>query len=696
MKLKIKIIILSIIILSFNLNCLAADDFTHTLDLAKYSACKDIAEDLANDRFKIQNLKSKIQNSLFPWRFEVTNGYQEGFFYFVLLGYANELSGDIPFAYRCYQNSLACIDEEKSFDHPLPSAEIYLAIGRTCLAAGRYMDAKDWLDNAFLESGDNLQLQAAIDRVGIQRANVIGDYPEIIFLYQHLENLANQKTPRLDKEGCPKGGVVERTTDYGPRVTGLSKPEIANYAQILFYSRKDRAGFSKLLEGISKFGIDNNLGVKDPLVDKFLNNIMRADDDEVKYFYDLLGWAIVDARAKAGDEKYLTFLCQMRVLFCKVYPFLKKENDIDKIKKRIAQQILKNESSKEYNYQKKKKKRGNNVKRVPGKTDDILTLSLQESIEDIIMTADTAMQKYNISVAQSLYQKAMNVLISNDVNGVYDGLTYQENAVLGMAGCTKKFDIKILKSESIRSCNIAIRIWNSITNSAIKSIVDEYIQENIQFSSERNKQRYYLKKINNYVQSDMIEEAFALYNAILESRPYNECYLIIGMLYAARGDTQKAFKVLMDGIKYSYYNNQRRKCLKQARETWSWASDADLNEFRKIYPAAALINKNGFPILGEALDWRNIWYINEKKIRNYINNNKCKKALDMMSERNNQPEHYLYRAIAYRSLNDYVNATNSVLNSYKKTKAITKTGLGADLMPSDKVYIRTFFNNTTK
>ncbi len=321
-------IILPLIVL-FAVNCAAADDFIHTLDLAKYSSCKDVVEHTlprhspGASRIQLSKLKA-LSSSPFPWRFEITNGYQEGFVYYALLGYANELSGDIPFAYRCYQNSLSCINEDKSFSYPLPRAEIYLAIGRTCLAAGRYMDAKAWLDTAFLESGDDLQLQAAIDRVLIQRANELGDYPEIIFLYQHLENLANQKTPRLDKEGCPKGGVVE-----------LSKPEIANYAQILFYSRKDREGFPKLLTGISKLGIDNNLGVKDPFVDKFLNNIMRADDDEVKWFYDLLGWAIIDARAKAGDENYLAFLCNARTLFCKVYDFLDKEDDLKKVKKRI-------------------------------------------------------------------------------------------------------------------------------------------------------------------------------------------------------------------------------------------------------------------------------------------------------------------------------------------------------------------------
>ena len=330
-----KKIILFLMFFSLAAFALPKDDFVHTLDLAKHSSCSYIAEKFDTlsrfngfGNFVLKELKKKDEG-LFPWRFEVTNGYQEGFVYYALLGYANELSGDIPFAYRCYQNSLACIDEEKSFNYPLPRAEIYLAIGRTCLAAGRYMDAKDWLDTAFLESGDNIKLQAAIDRVLIKRANELGDYPEIIFLYQHLLSLANDNNSPPLLKGDTGGfkntnGKVE-----------LTKDEIANYAQILFYSRKDREGFSKLLEGISKLGIDNNLGVKDPLVDKFLNNIMRADDDEVKWFYDLLGWAIVDARAKAGDENYLAFLCNARTLFCKVYDFLNPEDDLEKVKKRI-------------------------------------------------------------------------------------------------------------------------------------------------------------------------------------------------------------------------------------------------------------------------------------------------------------------------------------------------------------------------
>ena len=199
MKLTYKIIILPFIILPFSLNCSAADNFTHTFELAKYSSCKDVVEHTqqSNNPIIHQSKLKAISVGPFPWRFEVTNGYQEGFVYYALLGYANELSGDIPFAYRCYQNSLACIDEEKSFSHPEPRAEIYLGIGRTCLAAGRYMDAKDWLDTALLEAGVNKNLQAAIDRVLIQRANEIGDYPEIIFLYQHLESIAKSQKSKV-------------------------------------------------------------------------------------------------------------------------------------------------------------------------------------------------------------------------------------------------------------------------------------------------------------------------------------------------------------------------------------------------------------------------------------------------------------------------------------------------------------------
>ena len=444
MILSKKHIFFFLIILLCNLNCFAENDFTHILNLAKYSACKDVVEHTQqsnNPQIHQSKLKA-LSSGPFPWRFEITNGYQEGFVYYALLGYANELSGDIPFAYRCYQNSLACIDEDKSFSHPLPRAEIYLAIGRTCLAAGRYMDAKDWLDNAFLEAGDNLQLQAAIDRTLIKRANEIGDYPEIIFLYQHLLSIANDnKSPPLLKGDT---GGFKNTNGK----VELTKPEIANYSQILFYSRKDREGFSKLLSGISKLGIDNNLGVKDPLVDKFLNNITRAEDDEVKWFYDLLGWAIVDARAKAGDENYLAFLCNARKLFCKVYDFLNPEDDLKKVKERID--VVKEEIAKgkvpwsaspanagvtrnPLSVKRKKRNRkiikSSNLKIINGEMEE----TPETKLEDLLMRADWLRRNSKDKLSYEYYIRARNMMTNSKIMISYDNVSPEFAAQSGIA-----------------------------------------------------------------------------------------------------------------------------------------------------------------------------------------------------------------------------------------------------------------------
>jgi len=608
MKLNLKIILLLIVLLS-NLNCFAANDFTHTLDLAKHSSCSYIAEKFdALSRFDgfgnfvLKELKKKDEG-LFPWRFEVTNGYQEGFFYFVLLGYANELSGDIPFAYRCYQNSLACIDEDKSFDHPLPRVEIYLAIGRTCLAAGRYMDAKDWLDNAFLESGDNLQLQAAIDRVLIQRANEIGDYPEVIFLYQHLENLANQKTPRLDKEGCPKGGVVERTTGHGLRVT-----DYANYAQILFYSRKDREGFSKLLTGISKLGIDNNLGVKDPLVDKFLNNIMRADDNEVKWFYDLLGWAIVDARAKAGDENYLAFLCNARTLFCKVYDFLNRKDDLKKVKERIdvvKEQLAEGVDVFGEKMKKPRHSRGatRNRKIVKSSNRKIINGEMEKTpgiiLEDLLMLADWKLKQRNNQLAETNYYLAYQIATGTYANLEYDGTTMENTAIIGIIQTGLKIKPKLQISNfkfqvdnSYRASETTLQLYIATTNdiqraefhmeTAIKILPQANLMVIKYFKNEaqiQTKKYAFLDAIQNY------KEYFKRKGFLLD-----EDAILFSAIYAALGEREKAFAINLKGLSKPQNNHSAALLLgKQCLKTSGWAQNEDLRNFPQSLAACLIM-----------------------------------------------------------------------------------------------------------
>ena len=565
MKFKIKIIVLSIIVLSFSFscNCFAANDFTHTLALAKHSSCSYIAEKFdALSRFDgfgnfvLKELKKK-EKGLFPWRFEVTNGYQEGFVYYALLGYANEISGDIPFAYRCYQNSLACIDENKSFDHPLPRAEIYLAIGRTCLAAGRYMDAKDWLDNAFLEAGDNLQLQAAIDRVLIRRANEIGDYPEIIFLYQHLLSLANDnKSPPLKGEtgGCK-----------------LTKKDYANYSQILFYSRKDREGFSKLLEGISKLGIDNNLGVKDPLVDKFLNNIMRADDDEVKWFYDLLGWAIVDARAKAGDEDYLAFLCNARTLFCKVYDFLNRKDDLKKVKERID--VVKEQLAEGVDvFGEKMKKPRHSRGATRNRKNPGIRGALRESsnrkiingemektpgiiLDDLLMLADWKLKQRNNQLAETNYFLAYQMATGTFANLEYDGTTMENVAKMGMIQTKNKKQstkYKFVFDNSFRAAELTLQLYLAATND------EQRAEFNIETAFIFLPQNYKLVKryINQFVLTcnykNNPDEFIEMGKKILAHDPYTfYLYPLLCKAYVKNEQTHKVYNILVKAFKYN-------------------------------------------------------------------------------------------------------------------------------------------------
>ncbi len=515
------------------------NDFDNVLNLTKYSVCKDAVEHTQQSNMTSPALtgthqhspafalkggiiihQSKLKalsSSPFPWRFEITNGYQEGFVYYALLGYASEQSGDIPFAYRCYQNSLACIDEDESFDYPLPRAEIYLAIGRTCLAANRYMDAKDWLDTAFFEAGNNKNLQAAIDRVLIQRANELGDYQEVLFLYQHLLSIANDnKVPLLDKEGCPQGGVVnsplskvehpgftsgvgkgdlnsppvlgdtsrvlprggvahsdgvvERTTNHpGMRgAHGLRTTDYANYSQILFYSRKDREGFSKLLKGISKFGIDNDLGFKDPLFDKFFHNILRANDDEVSQFYDSLQYALADARALKGDEDFIIQLLEARQMMCRAYDFLQPEEDLVVIKQRInqvkktlaetkqpIQPVKRNLQRKKLKISKasksKKVSRYSNVRSSP----EIISEAALMNVELLYMTGKT---NETVTECLELLKKTKNKKIRQQL---YDGTTWENairmlavSAYLDLEGTTQWSKISFdnsLRAETLRA-----------------------------------------------------------------------------------------------------------------------------------------------------------------------------------------------------------------------------------------------------
>jgi len=319
------------------------------LDLAHASACRDTAKAIEEDNIAgALAMLDALVSGPFYWRGAVTNGYQQGFFVNALRGYCLERIGDIVKAYRSYQNSRAYFDDQvAAVQCPDPRLEVFLGLGRTCLVAGRYTDAFNWLDLVRLEASATPRIAAAADRGLIRRAVEIGDYHDAITNFWDLQCLlletGNSKLVAVAEATSNiqhstlniEGTAAEQPSKFVRPERLLSREEHKELAHLYFWTHQDRPGFKTLLDGITLLGIDNDLGVRDPMVDAYLNNIMRADDAEIQRFYDLLGYAISQARALKGDEDYLVFLCNARAMMTKASPFLDVSDDLRQTTKRI-------------------------------------------------------------------------------------------------------------------------------------------------------------------------------------------------------------------------------------------------------------------------------------------------------------------------------------------------------------------------
>ena len=679
---------------SANTTC---QDFANILNFAKYSSCKNVISkfeylDKGFGKFIINKLESQAKD-LFPWRFEITNGYKEGFFYYALLGYANEISGDIPFAYQCYRNATLYIDEEKSFNHPEPTAEIYLGIGRTCLAAGRYMDAKDWLDSAYEYANNNPNILAAIDRVAIQKGNELGDYENIILHYQHLERVESAKR----NSPFSKGGKGDLS---------LTKPEIANYTQILFYSRKDREGFSKLLEGISKLGIDNNLGVKDPLVDKFLNNIMRADNEEVEYFYDLLGYEIEAARAKAGDEKYLAFLCNARTIFCKFYDFLNSENDLKKVKKRIdkvKKQLKqgygvfgKNSKSVIRNPWSVKKKKINKSQNRKISKSGIAEELPEVELDNLLMQADWHIKNKSFSNALTNYLIATELATGTFANLKYDGTTIKNIAIMGAAKINLKKHAEAVNSynsnfdfdNSYRDAELTLQLCQKATNDEQRTRYDIETAITLLPKAHPMILSYLFEEAERQTKIEDYENAIRFYVKLEENKGMLSVEVAkkLAAILFHLGKDKIAFSVLLKTLnnnRGSFYWKEIMQ--KSCFQSWSYASDEDLSVYynsvlpekiRLLLTFVAPMNPmRDAPTIMELLNWQKECYEKEKKVREAFQKGDFQNVIKLLSEKQKkaQPGQLIKKGIAYRELEKPDEAIDCFLEAIKKNEAMLKS-----------------------
>jgi tetratricopeptide (TPR) repeat protein len=166
-----------------------AAEFSAVLELARGSASREAVADIEEGKYGAALAKLEaFAGGEFHWRGEVTNGYQQGFFLYALRGYCLETLGEVVKAYRSYQNSRGCYDEETVVARsPEPRLEVFLGLGRTCNEAGRYTDAYGWLDVVRLEASGVPRLAAAADRGLIRRAVEIGDYHDALTSFWDLQ-----------------------------------------------------------------------------------------------------------------------------------------------------------------------------------------------------------------------------------------------------------------------------------------------------------------------------------------------------------------------------------------------------------------------------------------------------------------------------------------------------------------------------
>ena len=203
---------------------------------------------------------------------------------------------------------------------------------------------------------------------------------------------------------------------------------------------------------------------------------MRADNENVEYFYDLLSYEIEDARAKAGDENYLAFLCNARTLFCKVYDFLNSEDDLKKVKKRIDK--VKEQLAKGYDvfgnqkqcsrslptaHKRKIKKSKNRKISKSGVAEELPEVEL----ENLLMQADWQFKNKSFSNALTNYLIAAKLATGTFANLKYDGTTTKNAAIMGLTKINPKFQISNFSFQtdsSFRSAELILQLYQKATN----------------------------------------------------------------------------------------------------------------------------------------------------------------------------------------------------------------------------------------
>jgi len=327
---------------------------------------------------------------------------------------------------------------------------------------------------------------------------------------------------------------------------------------------------------------------------------MRADDDEVKWFYDLLGWAIVDARAKAGDEDFLAFLCNARTLFCKVYDFLDSEDDLKKVKERID--VVKEQLAQGYDVF------GNNTKQPghsPGATrnrkiiktpnNKIINGEMEKTpeiiLEDLLMLADWKLKQRDYKKAETNYFMVSRIATGTFANIEYDGTTMENAANLGMIKCNlinKKSKIKKLQINdgSYRAAELTLQLYLVATNDEQRAEYDTESAMKILPEANNMELAYLINHFNNLCEKKHFENALKVssnYYTFAGTYPIS-FGMRVSAFYASLGDTKSAFSAALQSLIMHKPNVKYLSLIPievWCDNNWSWASSNDLEKYKK-------------------------------------------------------------------------------------------------------------------
>ncbi|MCX7004022.1 MAG: hypothetical protein NTV22_12245 [bacterium] len=593
------------------------------LNLAGYSACRAAAQ--AIEQGNIAGglaMLDKLAEGALHWRGAVTNGYQQGFFVNALRGYCLENTGDIVKAYRAYQNSRAYFnDEAAAVQCPEPRLEVFLGLGRTCLVAGRYTDAFNWLDLVRLEASAVPRIAALADRALIRRAVEIGDYYDAITNYVDLQCLiletGNLKLEQSGSDLRAANAVVDETSGHGSLSHTNTNPasnvavtedykfvrreriyapeEYTELAQLYFWTQQDRPGFQALLDGMARLGIDNDLGIKDPLLNLFMHNIMRTDDAEIQRFYDVLGYAITQARAQKGDEEYVALLINTRTLLKVLYGYLVPCDDLAALSSRVARlvqscppHIPKRTTSDAENMRHAKQLNG------VCEASETPNSAATQGWEDCLMEADWLLDKRNVKAAYAAYERAAHGLMDTQTPLEYDGCAARVAANVGLllsgTQTTAWLQWQLPAAHVMDTYTRTVYancgqapFTTGCTDAIDQCIVDIYPRSHPRLIA-------WLNVVANRQLQSFDFDGFIGTAAQIIARagalPNNDMYGVKGIVYAANDRPDLAVAAWLDGIRCRpSFSRQMNYCLK----TPAWLTPALLPTFERALPAALLL-----------------------------------------------------------------------------------------------------------